>query len=298
MGQEVLQFINAGFNPLSQIAKDTGKSMADLKKEMEDGKISVQMVKQAFINATSAGGLFYKAIDRGSAGTTAKINQTKAAVMQLQVAFGTGFNEGLKDALDATNNFLPQLESKFTEAGEIIGSAITQAISGNTAELAAVGAFMGEIVFAGFKAVYLKGMDELVAGAQNTATVDPTGFKRFSNILLQKAGQSPKYDLSPNVESASLASYMQTELEQLAQSPNLAMLQGSRTDRQSSEIARKLGQGFNQNLTTPMMGMFGNQTQDYSARNPFMEPDTITNAVTDGVLKAFVKQAPGAKFTN
>jgi len=64
MGQEVLQFVNAGFNPLEQISRDTGKSMKDLKKDMEDGAISVAMVRQAFQNATSEGGRFYKAIEK------------------------------------------------------------------------------------------------------------------------------------------------------------------------------------------------------------------------------------------
>lgn len=59
MGQEVLQFINAGFNPLQQISKDTGISMADLKQKMSDGEISFEMVQKAIEHATGAGGLFY-----------------------------------------------------------------------------------------------------------------------------------------------------------------------------------------------------------------------------------------------
>ena len=120
MGQEVLQFVNAGFNPLEQIARDTGKSMADLKKEMEDGKISVQMVTQAFANATSEGGRFYKAIDKGSATTSAKLNQLAAQITQLKVAFGTGFNEGLKDLLDNTGQ-LANLEGILTSIGNKMG---------------------------------------------------------------------------------------------------------------------------------------------------------------------------------
>lgn len=58
-GQDLLQMINAGFNPLNEISKMTGKSMGVLRKEMEQGKISSEMVEKAFIHATSAGGLFY-----------------------------------------------------------------------------------------------------------------------------------------------------------------------------------------------------------------------------------------------
>lgn len=59
MGQDLLQLINAGFNPLQLISQRTGESMADLKKRMEDGNIGFQEVRQAFADATSEGGKFY-----------------------------------------------------------------------------------------------------------------------------------------------------------------------------------------------------------------------------------------------
>jgi tape measure domain-containing protein len=240
MGTEVLQFINAGFNPLAQIAEDTGKSMADLKKEMEDGKISVQMVKQAFINATSAGGLFYKAIDKGSATTSAKINQTKAAVTQLQVAFGTGFNEGLKDALDATNNFLPQLEGKFAEAGAVIGSAITQAVQGNTDQLATIGAFAGEVFFAGFKAFYLKAFDELIAATQNkfgAGLTDPSGAMGAVERVNQAMGTANGVPIQS--ESASLASYLREAIENVQNSQAAQSIQQAAIANGIAEGLRK-----------------------------------------------------------
>ena len=59
MGQDLLQMINAGFNPLATISDKTGKSIAQLKDEMSKGAISAKMVQDAFIDATSAGGKFY-----------------------------------------------------------------------------------------------------------------------------------------------------------------------------------------------------------------------------------------------
>lgn len=59
MGQDLLQMINAGFNPLMTISEKTGKSIGDLKKEMENGSISSQMVADAFASATAEGGKFY-----------------------------------------------------------------------------------------------------------------------------------------------------------------------------------------------------------------------------------------------
>lgn len=60
MGQDLNQMINAGFNPLQTISEKTGKGIANLKDEMSKGAISAEMVQQAFIDATSAGGKFYQ----------------------------------------------------------------------------------------------------------------------------------------------------------------------------------------------------------------------------------------------
>lgn len=57
-GQDLLQMINAGFNPLQEISRRTGESISDLRKRMEEGGISSQEMAQAFIDATSEGGRF------------------------------------------------------------------------------------------------------------------------------------------------------------------------------------------------------------------------------------------------
>jgi len=64
MGQDLLQMINAGFNPLQQISEATGESMMELKKRMEAGGISSGEVAAAFKAATSEGGRFYGMTNR------------------------------------------------------------------------------------------------------------------------------------------------------------------------------------------------------------------------------------------
>ncbi len=59
MGQDLLQLINAGFNPLQEISRTTGQSMASLRDQMEKGAVSSEMVASAFKSATSAGGRFF-----------------------------------------------------------------------------------------------------------------------------------------------------------------------------------------------------------------------------------------------
>jgi tape measure domain-containing protein len=48
MGQDLLQMVNAGFNPLQEISRKTGISLVKLKKAMEDGAISSKLVEEAF----------------------------------------------------------------------------------------------------------------------------------------------------------------------------------------------------------------------------------------------------------
>jgi hypothetical protein len=99
------------------------------------------------------------AMARLAATTGSKLSNLRDNVSQLQVAFGTGFNNGFRDALDATNNFLPQLQAKFTEAGEIVGSAISDAVAGDYERFALIGGVIGEAVVAGFKAVTISSLE-------------------------------------------------------------------------------------------------------------------------------------------
>ena len=85
MGQDLLQMINSGFSPLAVMADKTGKSIGELKEEMSAGAISADMVKQAFIDATSEGGQFYGMLS-GQGDTV------KGALAQLSGAFTDMFN--------------------------------------------------------------------------------------------------------------------------------------------------------------------------------------------------------------
>ncbi len=90
MGQDLLQLINAGFNPLQIISEKTGKSMRQLKKDMEDGKISFEQVAGAFKTATSEGGLFFNLMEKQS--------QSIGGVMS---TIGGNIEEGFKNIFAA-----------------------------------------------------------------------------------------------------------------------------------------------------------------------------------------------------
>lgn len=86
MGQDLLQMINAGFNPLVVMSEKTGKSMSVLKQEMSDGKISVDMVTEAFASATGEGGKFHGMLEKQSKGM-------KGAISNLEGQWQDAFNE-------------------------------------------------------------------------------------------------------------------------------------------------------------------------------------------------------------
>ena len=92
-GQDLMQMVNAGFNPLQEISKQTGKSVAELKKEMERGAISVGMVESAFQSATSEGGLFHNAIAEASETTAGKMASIQDSIEEVKVKIFNTFQD-------------------------------------------------------------------------------------------------------------------------------------------------------------------------------------------------------------
>ena len=79
MGQDLLQMINAGFNPLNQMSKDTGKSIAELRDEMSKGAISADDMEKAFASATAEGGQFYGMLNKQSEGINGALSNLEGA---------------------------------------------------------------------------------------------------------------------------------------------------------------------------------------------------------------------------
>lgn len=88
-GQDNLQFVNAGFNPLQELSIMTGKKLPELRKEMEKGNITFEMVRKSFEHATSEGGKFYKMTDRIAATPFGKMEAVKGQLQGLGLQAGT-----------------------------------------------------------------------------------------------------------------------------------------------------------------------------------------------------------------
>lgn len=87
-GQEMLQFRNAGFNPLNEIARTTGKSMRQLKLDMEEGRISFDVLAGSILSVVGAGGLFEGMNERLMGTTQGQFNQLKNAFQEMQITIG------------------------------------------------------------------------------------------------------------------------------------------------------------------------------------------------------------------
>lgn len=76
-GQDLLQFINAGFNPLQELSSMTGRTMESLKDQMHEGGISFNMVADAIKHVTSEGGRFYEMNEKQSQSYLGMISTVK-----------------------------------------------------------------------------------------------------------------------------------------------------------------------------------------------------------------------------
>lgn len=117
-GQDLLQFVNAGFNPLNEISKMTGESMAELKERMSAGGVSAEEVAEAFKHATSEGGQFYQATEAQSQTFNGQMSTLKDNAMSFIGELTQGVTNTLKDSvLPTVNGWLEELQSAFTSNG-------------------------------------------------------------------------------------------------------------------------------------------------------------------------------------
>ncbi|NDG20099.1 MAG: hypothetical protein EB117_17805, partial [Betaproteobacteria bacterium] len=129
MGQDNLQLINAGFNPLQQISIRTGESMMELKKRMEAGGISADEVKQAFIDVTSEGGRFAGMNKRISQTTTGLLSTLDEVYTQIQIAFGAPINDAIRPWIAQVIALLRSMKGEAEAMGAALGSVLNSVSS-------------------------------------------------------------------------------------------------------------------------------------------------------------------------
>lgn len=133
MGQDLLQLINQGFNPLTVLSKQTGLSMKDLKDAMEKGAISADMVTAAFRIATSEGGMFYQNLLKQSETLAGRLSTLKDNFVTALQNMAEAFLPLMKAAVDAMIAFdwtpvvgtVQAIAASITSLAEGIGALIT-----------------------------------------------------------------------------------------------------------------------------------------------------------------------------
>lgn len=120
MGQDLNQMINAGFNPLQTMADKTGKSIATLKEEMSKGAITSQMVQQAFIDATDAGGKFYQMSEKASKTINGQISMLQDALDAMFNSLGEQSEGVMLGAIETTTSLVENYET----VGKVIAGLV------------------------------------------------------------------------------------------------------------------------------------------------------------------------------
>jgi tape measure domain-containing protein len=120
-GNDLLQYVNAGFNPLEYIAQKTGKSADYWKKEMSKGKVSFDMVRQAFVDATSEGGKFYKGAEEGSKTWNGMLSTARDNLRMLGAELGDRMLPFLKEVLKAFSDLWPQIAGSYRALADFFG---------------------------------------------------------------------------------------------------------------------------------------------------------------------------------
>jgi tape measure domain-containing protein len=121
MGQDLNQMINAGFNPLQIMSEKTGKSIATLKDEMSKGAVSAEMVQQAFIDATSAGGKFYQMSENASKTINGQLSMMQDAMDAAFNELGQKSEGVIMDGIQMTTSLIENYET----VGKVLVGLVT-----------------------------------------------------------------------------------------------------------------------------------------------------------------------------
>ncbi len=99
-GQDLMQFINAGFNPLKELAAMTGKSYEELQEVMSKGGIKTEDVAAAIAHATQEGGQFHGMMDATAQTLSGKWSTAIGQIQQQAVAVYEQIQPAILAAVD------------------------------------------------------------------------------------------------------------------------------------------------------------------------------------------------------
>lgn len=271
MGQDLLQMINAGFNPLQEISRKTGRSLIDLRKDMEGGLISFAMVKDAFASATAEGGKFNGMMDKMAETTAGATMQMQSRLENLKISLGEALAPLAKEGIANLDPFIAKAKETIDSIAGI-STALTN-LKANFADIKNLG---GDF-FRNFKAE-LPELNKLLKGPE---MLD----KAFKNLGLPntenlKALPGRLFTMNPltMMQNAGIASdrmnAMTKDSEKRIEALQRLAAKGMATESEMAELAtREANARLRANVTARMELVDKLQAQqEQLAKQPTVEP--------------------------
>lgn len=176
MGDDLRQMINWGFNPLQEMSRTSGKSMAELTDQMHKGGITVNMLNAAFKSASSEGGRFFGMMDKQSKTLFGLFSTLKDEISQFLTIVGTDIIEKLdiKGAVQGLIKLFQMLTEGARQYGKVIigVGVVTASLVGTfTAVAAAVGLWIIATQNLIIKQILLKSLSGPLGWAQIAAGI-------------------------------------------------------------------------------------------------------------------------------
>lgn len=142
MGQDLLQFINAGFNPIQELSQMTGISVDKLKDKMAKGQITYHNVEQAIAHATGAGGKFNGMMDKQSQTLAGKWSTLMDTVQQGAIDLSQSVNTPIAEVVEKITAAIPRVFAVFQAVFSAISAGIGFVVRFRTAFMILGGAVL------------------------------------------------------------------------------------------------------------------------------------------------------------
>ena len=188
-GQDLLQFVNAGFNPLAEISRKTGKSVAQLRKEMEKGNISAAMVTEAFQQATGPGGRFFGNMEKQSRTLNGLWSTLRDNFRMMMADLGDRMVPFIKAVIEAFIPLMDSVAGAYRQLGDFFALMFSD---GPTAGQIAAGIAAGFATIADAIMLVMSALQLLWTGV----TVIQVGMAQFIGAIIDLIMYIPKAFLS------------------------------------------------------------------------------------------------------
>lgn len=121
-GEDLRQLAGRGIPIFEELAKVMGVSASEIRKLGSEGKISTDIMNQAFVNMTSEGGTFFNMMEKQSATFNGKWSTIMGKIGDISARSGEQMLSPFKDVMDGVINLIDSNSSRIVSfAGKVAG---------------------------------------------------------------------------------------------------------------------------------------------------------------------------------